>query len=393
MAEETEKTAVEDGSKPGKALSKVKALPMRQKVAIGLGCALVVAGVGVGAAVAAQQQRPAAEPAAVEQAEPAKEALASITAEAEGWDFATSTPLIAHVAGDGADFYVSLGEGGSAELSLALGEYEVDFVPSIGADGSLLKHEGELGLHVSDEGGSVSAEFVKVEAEDVSEDEMKAAVEAVAKAVEGGDGSLKGEAGKAVLETAKSNAAANPNMSEEAKEESEKVADGAEAGLAADDASGQAGAAQDAGSSTGQSGQDVQSGGNASSSASSSSGTSSASSSSKPAHQHSWAAVTTQQWVSNPVSVWVQDSAAWDESKPVFEWVTWCNACGCQVDVYHNKDMLMQGIGGHSLTSKQIQTGTTTIHHEATGHYETQDQGWYETVTTGYQCSGCGAWQ
>ncbi|WP_276684644.1 hypothetical protein [Slackia piriformis] len=390
MAEETEKTAVEDGSKPGKALSKVKALPMRQKVAIGLGCALVVAGVGVGVAVAAQQQRPAAEPAAVEQAGPAKEALASITAEAEGWDFATSTPLIAHVAGDGADFYVSLGEGGSAELSLALGEYEVDFVPSIGADGSLLKHEGELDLHVSDEGGSVSAEFVKVEAEDVSEDEMKAAVEAVAKAVEGGDGSLKGEAGKAVLETAKSNAAANPNMSEEAKEESEKVADGAEAGLAADDASSQAGAAQDAGSSTGQSGQDVQSGGNASSStASSSSGTSSASSSSKPAHQHSWAAVTTQQWVSNPVSVWVQDSAAWDE--PVYSGTYWCNKCGCAVDATHNKDMMMQGQGGHSLTVKQVQTGT--IHHEATGHYETQDQGWYETVTTGYQCSGCGAWQ
>lgn len=388
MAEETEKTAVEDGSKLGKALSKAKALPMRQKVAIGLGCALVVAGVGVGAAVAAQQQLPAAEPAAVEQAEPAKEAPASITAEAEGWDFATSTPLIAHVAGDGADFYVSLGEGASAELSLAFGDYEVDFVPSIGADGSLLKHEGELGLRVSDEGGSVSAEFVKVEAEDVSEDEMKAAVEAVAKAVEGGDGSLKGEAGKAVLETAKSNAAANPNMSEEAKEESEKVAADAEAGLAADDASGQGGAAQDAGSSTGQSGQDAPS----SSTASSSSSAPAASSSSKPAHEHSWTAVTSQQWVSNPVSVWVQDSAAWDE--PVYEKVG-VTVCWCGVENPSAQHLYNHAINGEKQNThveiKQIQTGT--IHHEATGHYETQDQGWYETVTTGYQCSGCGAWQ
>lgn len=384
MAEETGKTAVEDGPKPKKALS------TKQKVAIGLGCALVVAGVGVGAAVAAQQGRDAAEPAAVEQAEPAKEAPASISAVAEGWDFATSTPLIAHVAGGGADFYVSLGEGGCAELSLALGDYEVDFVPSIGADGSLLRHDGKLGLNVSAEGGSVSAEFVKVEAEDVSEDEMKAAVEAVARAVEGGDGSLRGDAGRKVLETAKGNAAANPNMSDEAKEESEKAAAEAEAVLSADDASGQGGAAQDAGSSTGRDGQDVQSGGNASSSNnSSSSGASSASSSSKPAHQHSWTAVTSQQWVSNPVSVWVQDSAAWDE--PVYSGTYWCNKCGCAVDVSHNEDMMIQGQGGHSLTVKKVQTGT--IHHEATGHYETQDQGWYETVTTGYQCSGCGAWQ
>lgn len=381
MAEETEKTAVEDGPKPKKTLS------TKQKVAIGLGCALVVAGVGVGAAVAAQQGRDAAEPAAVEQAEPAKEAPASISAVAEGWDFATSTPPIAHVVGDGADFYVSLGEGASAELSLALGDYEVDFVPSIGADGSLLEHDGKLGLNVSAEGGSVVAEFVRVEAEDVSEDEMKAAVEAVARAVEGGDGSLQGDAGRKVLETAKANAAANPNMSDEAKEESEKAAAEAEATLSADDADGEDGAAQDAGSSTGQGGQGS---GAASSSSASSSGASASSTpqSAKPSHEHSWAAVTSQQWVSNPVSVWVQDSAAWDE--PTYGWVEWCNRCNCQVPHSHVKDTMLAG-DGHSVTSKQIQTGT--IHHEATGHYETQDQGWYETVTTGYQCSGCGAWQ
>lgn len=384
MAEETEKTAVEDGPKPKKTLS------TKQKVAIGLGCALVVAGVGVGAAVAAQQGRDAAEPAAVEQVEPAKEAPASISAVAEGWDFATSTPPIAHVVGEGRDFYTSLGEGACAELSLAFGDYEVDFVPSIGADGSLLEHDGKLGLNVSAEGGSVSAEFAKVEAEDVSEDDMKAAVEAVAKAVEGGDGSLKGDAGKKVLETAKSNAAANPNMSDEAKEESEKAAAEAEAVLSADDAAGRDGAAQDAGSSAGQDGQG--SGAASSSSASSSSGVPASSSGSqpaKPSHEHSWAAVTSQQWHANPVSVWVQDSAAWDE--PVYSGTYWCNKCGCAVDSSHNEDMMLQGQGGHSLTVKKVQTGT--IHHEATGHYETQDQGWYETVTTGYQCSGCGAWQ
>lgn len=381
MAEETEKTAVEDGPKPKKTLS------TKQKVAIGLGCALVVAGVGVGAAVAAQQGRDAAEPAAVEQAEPAKEAPASISAVAEGWDFATSTPPIAHVVGDGADFYVSLGEGASAELSLALGDYEVDFVPSIGADGSLLEHDGKLGLNVSAEGGSVVAEFVRVEAEDVSEDEMKAAVEAVARAVEGGDGSLQGDAGRKVLETAKSNAAANPNMSDEAKEESEKVAAGAEAVLSADDADGEDGSAQDAGSSTGQ---DVQSGGNASSSNnSSSSGASSASSSSKPAHQHSWAAVTSQQWVPNVVSwqEYVVDSAAYDE--PQYEGHYICVTCG---DVGRSPCDKWDG-KPHNCSVQKVCVGY--IHHDEVGHYVTrsEDRGYYETVTTGYQCSGCGAWQ
>lgn len=79
-----------------------------------------------------------------------------------------------------------------------------------------------------------------------------------AEAVEGGDGSLQGDAGRKALETAKSNAAANPSMSDEAKGKSEKVAVDAKAGLVADDA---AGAVQDAGSSAGQSGQDVPSGG------------------------------------------------------------------------------------------------------------------------------------
>lgn len=107
----------------------------------------------------------------------------------------------------------------------------------------------------------------------------------------------------------------------------------AEAGLAADDAAGQGGAAQDAGSSAGQ---DVQ-GSNASSFAAS--GASASSSTSKPAHQHSWAAVTSQQWVSNSVSVWVQDSAAWDE--PVYGGTYWCNKCGCAVASSHNEDMML----------------------------------------------------
>ena len=328
----------------------------------------------------------AATPDAVGQAAETRKQEAAIEVELGDWDAASSTPLIAHITGDGVDLYTALDEEGRARIELSPGDYEVEFVPSIGADGSLLKVPGKQKLSVNDSGGSLSASASKADAADVPKEELSAVMEQIAAAVKNGDGSLKGEAGKKLLETAKANAAANPNMDDAAKADAEAKA--AEGEKAADEPAKDEGAAgstaQAAPSSSG-------SGSGGSSSGGSSSGASSAPS--QQTHTHNWVAVTSQQWHSNPVSVWVQDSAAWDESKPVYEWVTWCNACGCQVGDFHTKDMMMQGIGGHSLTEKQVQTGTTTVHHEATGHYETQDQGWYETVTTGYQCSYCGAWQ
>lgn len=126
-----------------------------------------------------------------------------------------------------------------------------------------------------------------------------------------------------------------------------------------------------------------------SSSGSSSSGSSGTSSSggsskpaSKPAHEHDWQPVTDKQWVPNIVTV----KEAYDE--PIYEYVTVCN-CG---EVFenandwadHNEEYAIQGIGGHNSHGEKRQTGTK--HHDAV----TEDQGHYETVTTGYKCS-CGA--
>ena len=302
----------------------------------------------------------AATPDAVGQAAETRKQEAAIEVELGDWDAASSTPLIAHITGDGVDLYTALDEEGRARIELSPGDYEVEFVPSIGADGSLLKVPGKQKLSVNDSGGSLSASASKADAADVPKEELSAVMEQIA--------------------------AANPNMDDAAKADAEAKA--AEGEKAADEPAKDEGAA-------GSTAQAVPSSSGSGSGGSSSGGSSSGASSapSQQTHTHNWVAVTSQQWHSNPVSVWVQDSAAWDESKPVYEWVTWCNACGCQVGDFHTKDMMMQGIGGHSLTEKQVQTGTTTVHHEATGHYETQDQGWYETVTTGYQCSYCGAWQ
>lgn len=369
------------------------ALPLKAKIGIGVGCALIAIGIGAGIAVASQTPMPiageAATPDAVGQAAETRKQEAAIEVGLGDWDAASSTPLIAHITGDGVDLYTALDEGGRARVELSPGDYEVEFVPSIGADGSLLKVPGKQKLVLRDSRGSLSASASKAAAADVPKEELSAVMEQIAAAVKNGDGSLKGEAGKKLLETAKANAAANPNMDDAAKADAEAKA--AEGEKAADEPAKDEGAAA---SSNGAAGSTAQAAPSSSGSGSggSSSGGSSASAPSAPsqsAHVHNWVAVTTQQWHSNPVSVWVQDSAAWDE--PIYSGTYWCNKCGCAVDVTHTEQMMMQGIGGHSLTTKNIQTGT--IHHEATGHYETQDQGWYETVTTGYQCSTCGAWQ
>ena len=97
----------------------------------------------------------------------------------------------------------------------------------------------------------------------------------------------------------------------------------------------------------------------------------------QPTHTHTW----------EPIyqSVWVQDSAAWDE--PVYSTVVKyrCQACGALFD---NLDELMDhGDAVHnsesSYSTKAVQVQTGTRHHDATGHYEQQ--------VTGYRCTGCGA--
>ena len=151
------------------------------------------------------------------------------------------------------------------------------------------------------------------------------------------------------------------------------------------------------------------------------------------AHTHNWVAVTaTVHHDATYKDVWVQDSAAWDETivtkeawdetivtkeawdEPVYVWSAVCNVCGYHFPLdatsddigYH--EMVDPGCGG-GWYDVQIQTGTvhhdaettvvhhdaeyTTVHHDATGHNEkvVDQAAWDETVTTGYKCSGCGA--
>lgn len=127
-----------------------------------------------------------------------------------------------------------------------------------------------------------------------------------------------------------------------------------------------------------------------------SSGSGSTGAPSTPAHQHDWQPVYGTRWV--------QDSAAWDETvvvsaawdEPVYSTVTKyrCTACGAVFGTFD--ELVIHGSNAHdeeysfNQISQRVQTGTThhdavtkTVHHEATGHNE--------SYVTGYRCSGCEA--
>ena len=166
------------------------------------------------------------------------------------------------------------------------------------------------------------------------------------------------------------------------------------------------------------------------------------------AHTHAWVPVTSVvHHDATYKTVWVQDSAAWDETvitkaawdeqvlvqeaydenvlvqeaydEPVYARVEVCNACGhafldpnedinehmaagcwsswhgenMQVGTTHH-DAVYQTVH-HDATYQTVhhEAETTVVHHDATGHNEqaVDQAAWDETVITGYTCSGCGA--
>ena len=166
------------------------------------------------------------------------------------------------------------------------------------------------------------------------------------------------------------------------------------------------------------------------------------------AHTHAWVPVTSVvHHDATYKTVWVQDSAAWDETvitkaawdeqvlvqdaydenvmisdaydEPVYAWVAVCNECGHKfLDPNEDIDVHMGAGCWSSWHGEWMQVGTThhdavyqtvhheatyqtvhheaetaIVHHDATGHNEqaVDQAAWDVTVITGYTCSGCGA--
>lgn len=90
---------------------------------------------------------------------------------------------------------------------------------------------------------------------------------------------------------------------------------------------------------------------------------------------------TQKKWVPDYKKVWVEDSAAWDEQVPIYDEVevSVCNVCGAEItgnEAPHAKTHALAGEGGgHHNDYRSVLVGYEAVHHEATGHYETVENG------------------
>ena len=367
-----------------------KALSRNAKISIAAGCAAALAAVVVGVCLWSNQ------PATLPADEGEGEALVAEAEEGapqkvkvgyEGYEPAEGdTPVIAHVTGttDGnrsVDYYHAV-SGAQEELELVPGGYSVEYLPVLKAGGSLVTvKDGAVSAVVEDGAIASTAPASEKAAEDVTQDDLNNVLDAVKKAVEKGDDTLKGDAGKDVVdkvaEAVKATGKVDESKVEEAKKDAETKANEPSAGTNAGQPAATTGSTGNSGSNGGSAGKAPASQPASTPSASQPSGNGgSQGGTSQPEHVHNWVAQTEQQWV--------QDSAAWDEPIYSQQVRSICNTCGADITgntTAHFKASGRNGCSGYHSETVQVQTGTT--HHDATGHYE--------TVTTGYVCSGCGA--
>ena len=361
-----------------------KALSRNAKIGVGVGVAAIAVAAVVGVCVWANQ------PATLPADEPVEKALVAETEEGasqkvkvgyEGYEAAEGdTPVIAHITGttDGnrsVDYYHAV-SGAQEDVELVPGGYSIEYLPVLRAGGSLVTaKDGAVSAVVEDEALASTSKTNEKAAEDVTQDDLDNVLDAVKKAVEKGDDTLKGDAGKDVVdkvaEAVKATGKVDESKVEEAKQEAETKASEPSAGSNAGQPAATTGSNGNSGSNGGSADKAP-----ASQPASNNNGGSVQSGSSQPEHVHNWVAQTEQQWV--------QDSAAWDEPIYSQQVRSICNTCGADITgntTAHFKASGRNGCSGYHSETVQVQTGTT--HHEATGHYE--------TITTGYVCSGCGA--
>lgn len=321
-----------------------------------------------------------------------------------GWD-ANSTPAIAHITSDEVDFYHAVspdaeGNKGTSTVTLEEGDYTVDFISPVNSDGSAyeLFDTGEAQTVTVDADAtdtlSVTCEMTRIPADKVTDEMLKGIVDQTKDAVENGDETLKGDAGKDILDKLEGNVANNPNASDETKQEAtdadkevnvngqpEATTPSGDNGNTGD--KGNANNNDNSGSNAGNSG----SNGNGSSASGGSSGGSS-SKPSAPAHTHSWKdhTATKQVWVPNIVTV--TDYA--DLQVAVGNTYIFAYDGFSTTDIgtakAHAKELLKAGLPDNYRTETVYETQRVPVgsHTEDHGHYETQ-------TYVDYQYCDCGA--
>lgn len=373
---------VPDGSGDG-------TMPLKRKVAIGAAVALVVAGLGLGGAWATGAFTPKPETAKVEagtgsnkkqvshKAEPTVDWTVKI--EAEGVT-ADSSPLITrYVCTDGAEagteFYhatpASDAIEGKDSVRLAEGTWEITAIPIINQDGSITTPAGggeQAVSGASKDSGSTEFTGETKPAENVTQDDIDKVLDKVNEAVSKGDGTLKGDAGKDVVNKVTDNASKAPAADKEKVEEKKDSA--TDSAVKAEDKK-----TDTAKPSTG-----------SGSAPSKSDSKPSSGSSSKPSHEHTWQAQYRSEPVYTTESYTVVDQEAWDEQVRSGSHFLFSDGHIC----YDSMDAMNYQFD--TGCSYSVVDDYKTVHHEAVTHQETrQVQTGTKQVLTGYRCSGCGA--
>lgn len=264
--------------------------PQVAAIAAAIVVAIVVAIAVASGALATSEQQPE------QQESRTVDVTLNVTAD-NGWD-ENSTLAIAHIEGNDVDFYHAVapdadGNKGTSTVALAEGDYTVSFVSPVNSDGSAFDiYDTGAPVDITVDADAKTAPAVnclmaQIPADKVTDEMLANIVDKTKDAIKKGDETLKGDSGKAILGKLDGNVSANPNVSDETKEDASKADEGVDIdGKPADKPSG--GNANASGSNTGNSNS-----GNAGGS----------DKPSTPAHQHSWTQHTAQRWVSNMVTV------------------------------------------------------------------------------------------
>lgn len=324
----------------------------------------------------------------------------NVTADA-GWD-ENSTPAIAHIEGKDSDvdFYHAVtpdaeGNKGTSTVTLEEGDYTVSFVSPVNSDGSAydIYDTGDpVDVTVdadAEEAPAVDCPMTQIPADQVTDEMLQDIIDQTKDAVENGDETLKGDAGKDILDKLEGNVSANPNATDETKQEATDADTEVDVN-GTPEATTPSGTTDNSGSaSTGNTGASTGNSGSSGSAGSDSSNTGGSSSQpSQPAHQHVWKnhTATKQVWVSNMVTV--PDY----ETQQVFSHYLYVfSADGYSTtDINavksHSVELAKQGLSTNysnvpQYTEQKVQVGS---HQEDHGHYETQSY-------TDYQYCDCGA--
>lgn len=366
-----------------------------QAIASAIAVVVVIASLGVGIAYAngAFSPKKANDETTPVVADDTADIVLNITAD-KGWD-ENSTPAIVHIKGldeanASVDFYHAVkadkdGNKGTSKVEVDKGRYDIDVISPVNKDGSayeLFDTGDTTEVAISDEQDEVTVDcqMTFISADKVTDDMLKAIVTDTKTAVENGDSTLKGDNGKAILDKLDSNVNANPNASDETKEDASKANEEVDVdSKPADTTSKPADKPSDGNSNSSSSNSGNSNSGNSGNSGSNSGSSSNTGNSggsdkpSKPAHQHSWKQHTAQKWVSNMVTVpdyEIQKVAV--GTRYIFAYDGYTTTSDADAE-NHAMELILAGLPDNYrmetiYEEKQVQVGS---HQEDHGHYET----------------------